>query len=173
MPTPEEILKFRAKILAQELKDEKSEFPDLEALSFLLAHETYLIPAEHILGITFFRGLTLIPCTPSFVLGVMNWHGKIVSVLDLKKFFHLPETEIMDLSRVILLTCQGLELGVLVDRIAGICSVRSAEIQKLLDSREGVSSEYIIGLDLEQRILLNVEKLFSDRKMIVHEEVKR
>ena len=173
MNTAEEILRSRAMALAQEL-EEKGDRPfDFEAAAFLLAHETYLVHTEYILGITAAKGLTPIPCTPSFVLGVVNWHGKIISVLDLKKLFHLPETERTDLSRVILLGCMGIELGVLVDRIAGICSVRRAEIQKLLDSREGVSSEYIIGLDLEQRILLNVEKLFSGRKMIVHEEVKR
>jgi len=32
-------------------------------------------------------------CTPAFVLGIVNVRGEILSVIDIKKFFELPEKD--------------------------------------------------------------------------------
>lgn len=47
--------------------------------------------SEYVREIYPLKEFTPIPCTPPFVLGIINVRGQILSVIDIKKFFDLPE----------------------------------------------------------------------------------
>src|SRR5882724_8355786 len=75
----------------------------LELLEFRLATERYALETRHVQGVHPLRELTPLPCTPPFLLGIVNVRGRILPVLDLKKFFDLPEKGLTDLHRIILI----------------------------------------------------------------------
>ena len=74
-----------------------------EAVEFVLAHENYAVASEYISEIYPMTEMTPVPCTPNFVLGIINLRGHILSVIDVKKFFNLPEKGLTDLNKVIVL----------------------------------------------------------------------
>jgi len=107
IPTPDErrkILRARAKVLARELKTDGSEQARLEALEFVVAYEKYAIESSYVREVYPLKELTPLPGTPAFVLGVINVRGQIVSVIDPKRFFDLPEKGLTDLNKVILIS---------------------------------------------------------------------
>ena len=63
----------------------------LEVLEFALAQERYAVETRHVREVLALRQLTPLPCTPSFVLGIVNVRGHMVPVLDLKEFLGLPQ----------------------------------------------------------------------------------
>ena len=81
------ILKARAKALALEPEREKRKGEYLEVVEFLLAYETYAIETAYVREVYPLKELTVLPCTPPFVLGIINVRGQILSVIDIKKFF--------------------------------------------------------------------------------------
>ena len=85
------ILKARAKVLAQEPEKEVLDQDYLEVVEFLLAYETYGIESAYVREIYPLTEITPLPGTPPFVRGIVNIRGQILSVIDLKKFFELPE----------------------------------------------------------------------------------
>jgi len=100
-PTPAEkraILKKRAQVLARAPKREDEAGECLEVVEFLLAYEQYGIESSYIREVYPLKDLTPLPCTPPFVLGIINVRGQILSVIDLKKIFDLPQKGLTELN---------------------------------------------------------------------------
>lgn len=172
-PDPEEarrVLKARAQALARE--PEQAQAADaLELVEFLLAHETYAVESRHVREVYPLENLTPLPCTPAFVLGIVNLRGEILSVIDIKKFFDLPEKGLTDLNKVIVLQSDNMVFGILADAILGVRRVPVSEIQPSLPTLTGIREKYLKGVTRERTVLLDAEKLLADEKIIVQEQV--
>ena len=174
MPDAEEakrILKTRAQALAQVPAKAEASDDYMEVVEFVLAYETYAVETRHVREVYPLENLTLLPCTPAFVLGIVNMRGEILSVIDLKKFFDLPEKGLTDLNKVIVLRSGNMVFGVLADAIVGARRVRGAGIQPSLPTLTGVREAYLKGVTAERTVILDAEKLLADEKIIVQEQV--
>ncbi|MHB8743450.1 MAG: chemotaxis protein CheW [Sulfuricaulis sp.] len=174
-PTPAEqkkILKARAKALAQEPLAEQIAGEQIEIVEFLLAYERYGVESSHVREIYPLKELTPVPCTPAFVLGIVNVRGQILSVIDIKKFFDLPEKGLTDLNKVIILQSGEMEFGILADAVFGVRSIPRAEMQTSLPTFTGIRENYFIGMTKERVVILDAAKLLSDRNIIVQDEVE-
>ena len=71
--------------------------------------------------------LTRVPGAPSFVEGIMNLRGKMIPVIDQRQRFSVAGQR-QDAARIIVLTVDGLQTGIAVDRVDEILSVASSEL---------------------------------------------
>src|SRR5579862_5079064 len=126
------ILRDRAQALARPPASAPAASTMLELLEFRLASERYAVETRHVQEVHPLRDLTPLPGTPPFVLGIVNVRGRILPVLDLKKFFELPEQGLTDLHRIIRVRGNDLELGLLADVIVGVRSVTVDSLQPSL-----------------------------------------
>ncbi len=175
LPTTDEkkkILKERARSLAQELQRKSAPEECIQIVEFSLSNERYGIPSSCVREVYPLKDLTPIPCTPSFVLGVINVRGQILSVIDIKKFFDLPEKVLSDLNKVIVLHTDVMELGILADVILDIRSIPMTEIQPSLPTLTGIRQEYLKGVTRERVVILDVKKMLLDQRIIVHEQIE-
>ncbi len=166
-----EILKSRSKELANELDEQNDDAGYFEVVEFILSFERYAIESFFVSEVTPLRDFTPVPCTPSFVLGITNIRGKIISVIDIKKFFNLPEKGLTNLNRVIVVQTPSMELGILADSIMGVRLVSSGDIQPSLPTLTDIGSEFIKGVTEDRMIILDVEKILCHPKIIVQQEV--
>ena len=173
--TPEEkrtILRARAKSLAQEPERKGEAEKYLEVLAFLLAHETYAIETVFIREVYPLTELTPLPCTPDYIFGIINIRGQILTIIDMKKFFDLPEKGITNLNRVIVVRNEDMELGILADEIIGIKSIFGDDIKPPPATITGIGAEYLKGVTEDRLIVLDADKVLSDKRLVVHEEVE-
>lgn len=172
-PTGEErtrILTARAKTLAREHVQEQRQ--SLEVVEFLLAHERYALDASFVREVCPLREITPLPATPAFVLGIINVRGQIVSVIDLKKFFDLPQTGLTDFNKVIVLRDGPMEFGLLADAVAGVHRLPLTDIQPPLPTLTGIRAEYLRGVTEHRLVILDGARILADPKIIVREEVQ-
>jgi purine-binding chemotaxis protein CheW len=165
-----DILRARARALAREPLRDDAATERIEVLQFLLAYETYGIETAYVRETRPLRDLTPVPCTPPFVLGLINVRGQIMSVIDLKKFFDIPEKGLTDLNKVIIVSGEEMEFGILADSVLGVRSLPLAELQPALPTLTGVREEYLKGVTRERTVILDGKKLLGDRKIVIHEE---
>jgi purine-binding chemotaxis protein CheW len=173
-PSPEEtqrILKARALALAQEPVSAEAADVCIEVVEFILAYERYAVETRYVREVYPLENLTPLPCTPGFVLGIVNVRGEILSVLDLKKFFELPEKGLTDLNKVIVLQSGNMLFGILADVIAGVRHIPLTDIQPSLPTLTGVREEYLKGVTAERIVVLDAEKLLTDEGIVVQEQV--
>ena len=165
------ILKERAKQLAQERTVKQKVGTYREILEFDLASERYGLDVAEIQEIHPLQQYTQIPCTPSFVFGIINVRGRILSIIDLKKFFGLPEQGITNLNKVIILKNETMEFGILIDNVAGFRRVTTDEIHAAPATLSGIGAEYVNGITSEGMIILNSGKILLDKNIVVNETV--
>ena len=103
-----QILRARAQVLARIPERAPVAGASLEVLEFRLAKERYALENRWVQEVCPLKELTPLPCTPPFVLGIVNVRGRILPVLDLKKLFDLPEQGLTDLHRIVLVRGFGL-----------------------------------------------------------------
>jgi purine-binding chemotaxis protein CheW len=171
---PEEkrkILKARAKALARRADEETPVSEKLEVVEFLLAQERYALESCFVREVYPLKELTPLPCTPSFVLGIINIRGEIVAVTDIKKFFDLPEKGLTDLNKVIVVQSGAMRLGILADVIVGVRSIALQDLQASLPTLTGIREEYLRGVTRERLAVLDVGRILTDRNIVVQEEV--
>ena len=167
-----QILRARAQALARTPERAPVAGASLEVLEFRLAQERYALENRWVQEVCPLKELTPLPCTPPFVLGIVNVRGRILPVLDLKKFFDLPEQGLTDLHRIILVRGNDLELGLLADVIVGVRSIPADSLQPSLPTLTGIRGNYLKGVTAERLVVLDLARILADPKIIVHEEVE-
>jgi purine-binding chemotaxis protein CheW len=140
-----------------------SEFSKSKYISFNLNNDSYCIELSYIKEVLKDTIITDIPGTPDFIEGIINLRGDYITVLNLKKFLSIPSEEIQEHKPVIIVRCNELELAFLIDQINQLFE---AQIDKILDSGDGYFQSEFIYRDIPYTIL-NVEKIFADKKIIV------
>lgn len=171
-PDARQILRARAQALARPPERAAVAAASLELLEFRLARESYALETRYVREVCPLKNLTPLPCTPPFVLGIVNVRGRILPVLDLKKFFELPEQGLTDLHRIILVQGNDLELGLLADVIVGVRTISVESLQPSLPTLTGIRAEYLKGVTAERLVVLDLDCILTDPKIIVHEEVE-
>lgn len=175
MPSAEKkrvLLERRAKDLAREPHRKADEGILVSVLTFLLAGERYAIETDYIREVYPMKKLTRMPCTPPFILGIINVHGRIISVIDLKLFLELPGKGLTDLNKVIILASGDMEIGVLADEVQELQEIYETRIQPTPGSLRGIGADFIRGVTKEMLIIINAGALLSDERIVVHEEVQ-
>jgi purine-binding chemotaxis protein CheW len=168
---PQAILRARARALARPQESATVAAASLELLEFRLAQESYALETRHVREVYPLNDLTPLPCTPAFVRGLVNVRGRITPVIDIKKFFDLPDQGLTDLHRIILVHGNGLEIGLLADEIEGVRSVPIGALQASLPTLTGIRADYLKGVTADRLVVLDLDRLLADPKIIVHEAV--
>jgi purine-binding chemotaxis protein CheW len=164
------VLRDRARILSI-APAPPADSEQIHALRFSLGAETYAVESGHIREVLPLPRVAPLPCVPSFVRGIINVRGRIVSLLDLKAILGLPSSGFSPTSGVIILQSPGIEFGLLADEIQGLAAIPLSSLQAALPTLTGVGAEYLKGVTAEGLVLLDAEKLLSDKRLVIDEAV--
>jgi purine-binding chemotaxis protein CheW len=164
------ILETRARAVARPPAKPDDE-DRIEVLVFSLAGETYGVETFHVREVCQLKDLTAVPCTPPFVAGVMNLHGQILAIVDLRRFFDLPARGLTELNRVIVLTGGDNELGLLADSIDGVRSVVASDLQEGLPTLTGIRKTFLKGVTGRMLAVLDGGRLLTSSDLKVNEQV--
>lgn len=110
--------------------------------------------------------ITPVPNAPSHVRGVINLRGEVATVIDLRTVLGLPEAEVQRDTRNLIVHSQGEAIGLWIDRISDILTVRADEINEPPSNMDGVDGRFFLGvhtLENEICVLLDVEQVLADR----------
>lgn len=165
-------LAHRAENYARPIEqDGQADDDALKALVFVQGQERYAIPVPYVMqGLTTQR-ITPLPCVPDYYRGVINVTGRILSVLDLRRFWGLPATDDGDgLPRLIVVRAAALEFALIVDDVLELASIPLREITPPVLA--GVGLDHVQGVSPGGTVIIDVESLSSDRRLRVHEELQ-
>ena len=85
----------------------------------------YAIPAEGVEGITWLPELSPIEAAPPWFVGLVNWHGEVVHVLDLGlRFKHQPRVY-ATATNIILVSTPQMRCGLIADHVKGLAEISS------------------------------------------------
>jgi purine-binding chemotaxis protein CheW len=145
----------------------------LAVLAFTIAGEAYGVETRYVGEVCQLKNLTTLPCTATFIAGVMNRRGRILAIVDLRQFFGLPARGLTELNRVIVLRGSDGELGLLADSIDGICSLNVSGLQEGLPTLTGIRERFLKGVTGQMLAVLDGARLLVDAGLKINEQVNR
>ena len=134
---------------------------------FELSSEYFGVEIAKVESIIKMQPITQLPHVPSFVEGVTNLRGKVLPVIDLRKRFGLAPQEADKNSRIIVVSVDRTEVGMIVDGVSEVVSVPEGAVEAAPAITTSVDSTFITGIaKLDQRlvILLDLEKVLTARE---------
>lgn len=164
------ILKERARTLARPLNQTPVATP-LELLGFELAHERYGVETRYVREVHSLKDLTPVPCTPRFVLGIINVRGEMCTVIDLKRLIGLPERGLTNAAGAVILQDQGREFGVVADIVNGVIEIPESEILPPPEALQAGTGEFLFGVTGDGLIVLRADRVIAHPALIVNEQV--
>lgn len=168
-PAERTLLEQRARELARQPLRDAERGECLEIVAFTMAHERYGVETRFVREVQQLRELTPIPGTPPFVLGILNLRGHVVSLVDLKKFFSLPDRGLSDINHVVLLSCAEMEFGILADTLLGVRRLPAEELQGALSTFSGRRKDYLLGVARDGTVVLDARQILNDPGMVVRD----
>jgi purine-binding chemotaxis protein CheW len=127
--------------------------PRTEYLAFHLAGESYAAPVGLIREILKPPPLTPVPRAPHAVMGIISVRGQIVTVLDLRRRLHLPESPPTPRTRILLVEAEnGETLGLYVDEVLQVHRLAETEIERAAMALGGDVAEHIAGIARPQQV---------------------
>ena len=141
--------------------------PEIQLVTFRLKDETYGINVMQVQEVLRVTDIAPVPGAPHYVLGIINLRGNVVTVIDTRMRFGLPQTEMDDLSRIIVIESEAQVVGILVDSVAEVADLRLSEIDSAPNVGNEESSRYIQGVasrDNNLLIVVDLNKLLSEEE---------
>ena len=109
-----------------------------------------------------------LPQVPSYVLGIINVRGQIVSVISLAILMGLPRLALTDASRLVIIAHDNKKTAIVADSVQHIVEYNAGEVQnvgRIEAGSEFASAEVFTGTDL--LLFLSPEKIFQSENMVV------
>ncbi|WP_280156189.1 chemotaxis protein CheW [Piscinibacter sp. XHJ-5] len=141
----------------------------IEVVEFVIAQRHFAIEAEVVREVQALKELTGVPCTPAFVSGIINAHGRVIAVIDLKRFFELGESGLSDLNKVIILQQGEIEFGVLADSVVGTSRMPLAALDP--PPSMGRQARCLRGITAQHVMVIDGARLLGDPDLVVDEQV--
>src|ERR1051326_8275163 len=130
---------------------------ELHIVGFRVGHEVFGVPISLVHEIVRVPEITSVPDSPSYVQGVINLRGKIVSVVDLRRRFGEKEIKTSKKNRILVAETEGKLVGLIVDSASEVLKIPENEIELPPVFEQG-ENNYVTGLGkLNGRLIILVD----------------
>jgi purine-binding chemotaxis protein CheW len=122
--------------------------PPRSILVFSLGSEWYSVDLAHVKKVLRPSPLAYVPGAPPEVLGLMNCHGEVLCVLDLRKILGIPAAAKSASAHgafVVVMHFGGKDAGVLVDSVDDVWEIPAVEILPPLETLEPSRARFFEG----------------------------
>jgi len=151
---------------------------DNQYLSFFIGGEEYAVEVLLVQEIIRYLEPTRVPNAPEVVKGVINFRGKIIPVINMRKKFNLDEVEYNSFNVIIVLMVKSKTMGIIVDSVSDVVSFTKEDIQDMEeDMMEEIKMHQIRGLgQLSDGRLIQIvdpEKMLSLEEIVAMQDMRK
>lgn len=137
-------------------------------LTFMLDKELYAIEIKFVTEIVGIQPITEIPELPSYVKGIINLRGKIITVMDMRLRFRKKPLEYNDRTCVVVIMVDDTPLGLVVDNVSEVLSIEDENIIPPPDMYSGLENRYLKGIGKAEN---DIKLILDCNKLIRNDEI--
>jgi purine-binding chemotaxis protein CheW len=147
---------------------------EIKVIVFQLMDMEYAINVDVVQSIEKVLSITRIPKTPAYVKGVINLRGLVTPIVDLRERFGLASSEMDDSTRIIIVTLEDYEVGLIVDAANDVLDIPVDSIEPQPEVVGSVESDFISGVAKVGKhllVMLNLDKVLEPIKRVTTDEL--
>jgi len=142
-------------------------------LIFMLQQEYFAVPVTKVLEVLQKQNITHVPKTPEHILGIINFRGDILPVIDTRRKFNLPNTNSSEKYVVIVFDIINPDntktiIAATVDMVKDVIVINQQNIKPVPELGLSYDSRFIQGAvrtDEGFILLLDIEKILSNKDL--------
>lgn len=141
----------------------------LQQVVFKLDKEEYGLDIIKVNGIEKYQEVVKVPNAPEYVEGMINLRGEVLPIVSLRKKFNLPNREIDDETRIIVVMTNEIKVGLLCDSVSEILNIEEEQIEVVPKLVAGIDRRYIKSVaKVANRmiVMVDVALLIDDEEKI-------
>lgn len=141
---------------------------DVQLVTFRVAGQDFAFNIFQVERILRYEAPAPLPKAPEFLVGVLQYQGAAVPLIDLRKRLSVP-APLRDDTRIVILEWDNGKLGVVVDAVTEVLQVGAADLTAPSSLVRGLAAEYITGLIVKDKrtiIVLNTTKLLASKEKL-------
>lgn len=141
-------------------------------VTFKIGNEFFGISVYRVLEVLHRQEINLIPEAPRFILGVINFRGDIIPVLNMHERFGIDSSNGSQETILVLepnINDQKYLLGIRADKVVDVIEITENNIKNVQEAGLKYKPDYVNGViqyDDEFVILLETDKVFSLSELI-------
>lgn len=137
-------------------------------LTFVLGKEYFAVCVDEVLEVLQHQQITSVPKTPDHILGIINFRGDILPVVDTRIKFNLSTQDENQRSIIIVFDIAGedqrIQIAATADSVKDVIEVDPDEIKPVPEMGISYNAKFISGAIRRSDtfiMMLNIEKVFS------------
>jgi purine-binding chemotaxis protein CheW len=141
---------------------------EIQVVEFGLGDEVFAVPVALVREILDYTQPYHVPNGPSYFLGLTDVRGQGVPTVNLRVRLGLPPAEPTLATRILILDMvlpdRTLSLGVVIDRVLGVTTMETAQIEQAPDIGVRWNSDYITGVVRREHgfvVIVDIASIFS------------
>lgn len=141
---------------------EEIEGPSLwTGVGFRLSNLHLVTPIAHVVEVMPYPVITAVPGTKSWVKGIANVRGNLLTIIDLAEFFGKEPIFESDRARMLVMNVDGLNAALLVDEVLGLRHFDETEERQDTSNLDDPAVPYLRGALLRDNVLWGVFDMYS------------
>jgi len=140
--------------------------PTVELATFYIGDALCGMDILNVQEINKLMDMTKVPQAPTYVTGILNLRGQIVTVVDLGKKLGLTSTELSESTRNIIVNSENEYIGLLVSSISDVVEAQWDKVEDPPANIGGVQGAFFKGVYKTQNRLIGI----LDVKKVLAEE---
>ena len=144
-------------------------------MTFKSGHEYFGLEIQYVKEIVQVQEITAIPETENYIKGLINLHGKVIPVIDVRLRFKQEPFEYNDRTCIIVITVKDMTVGLIVEKIGELVDISEENIlpPPSVGRADRVQNKYVYGIGKvgdTVKLLLDPDKLLNDEDLSIVEQ---
>lgn len=154
------------------LKESMRQQAEIQAVSFFVAGQLFLLPVEGIQEVLRHMELVRVPQAPPFVAGVINLRGKVTPLVHLSAILTNITDYAYDPEKNFIIICgtEPLQIGLIIDRINSMHLLPQDKIIWNVEAKLGEAADFLYAIvNLDEKVCGMVAPEMITRKILASE----
>ncbi|PID53346.1 MAG: chemotaxis protein CheW [Micrococcales bacterium] len=134
-----------------------------QLVTFTLGPHTFGVDVGDVQEVLRGQARTRVPLAPKTLAGLINLRGQVLTAIELREVFQLPDRENADDAMMVLIRVDGEPIALLVDTIGAVVTVHQEQFEPPPDTLSGqvrglirgaykLDGELLLSMDIEQAV---------------------
>jgi len=133
---------------------------ELQIVNFTVDDVNYGVPVDQVREVRDMQTVTRVPGSPSYVEGVTNLRGQIITVIDLRKRLGIADGKGKN-EKIMIIDLNKSAIGVVVDSVTEVTTIKETDIQRNMEITEQLG-DFILGVGKQAdrlSLILDISKI--------------